>query len=473
MALSPRKKEQLTAFLGSLPGAAALKLFAALEADRASGGRGLPHNMLLDDLRARLLERGAIPPPRRVDARRMFFTPFEDFFIGARTGKKRSARIARSSLEPVWRLMMTDPALTEAAFAAAALDDAIAAGTETLGLERTLFIAAEAGLGRLCARAREDAHVRESICGELGGEAAYQDMDEIRRLLAGVTRFKDLHAAIPSSAPSLDESGLYELRGMFLSAYDESPAIAAYLLLALKGRLEKPWRALEVYYHLARGGDERLIAAKETVTLLPESLFEDLETMARSLERDGAGALDVAAARVRVGYFADFAEGLARQASRAGDNVFVNRIEACREVAGEAHDRFAEQALTALRQAMPVRHAGGSSKLMSLRPDIAVPLKPQTVDAAKEAAGLIAEAPQTARRLGADPGFVASLAEEAGVQVEAYAKDLVSEIRAAEGAERNAARRMLEQILEVAEPFLPRDEIGLIRDRAAAAAVTV
>ncbi len=473
MALSPHKKEQLSAFLGSLPNAAALKLFAALEADRAAGGRGLPHTMLLDDLRGRLLEQGAAPPPRRPDARRMFFTPFEDFFVGARNGRKRSARIARSSLEPIWRLMMTDPALTEAAFAAAALDDAIAAGTETMGLERTLFIAAEAGLGRLCARAREDAHVRETVCGELGGEAAYHDMDEIRRLLAGVTRLKELHAAIPSAAPALDEEALYRLRGMFLSAYDESPAIAAYLLLALKGRLEKPWRALEVYYHLARGGDDRLIAARETVTLLPESLFEDLETMARGLERDGAGALDVAAARVRVGYFADFAEGLARQAARAGDNVFVNRIEACRDVAGEAHDRFAEQAMTALRQAMPVRHAGGSSKLMSLRPDIGVPLTPHTAAAAKEAAGLIAEGPETAGRLGADPGFVAALAEEATGQVRAFAKDLVTEIRAAEGAERNAARRMLEQILVIAEPFLPRDEIGLIRDRAAAAAVTV
>lgn len=473
MTLSPRKKEQLTAFLGSLPNAAAVKLFGALEADRIAGGRGLPHNSLLNDLREQLLQRGAIPPPRRIDARRMFFIPFEDFFVGIRTGKKRSARIARSSLEPIWRLMMTDPALTEAAFAAAALDDAIVAGTETMGLERTLFISAEAGLGRLCARVKEDEHVSDSVRSELGGDAAYQDMDEIRRLLAGVTRLKALHAAIPSAAPSLEENQLYELRRMFLSAYDESPAIAAYLLLALKGRLEKPWRALEVYYHLARGGDERLIAAKETVTLLPESLFEDLETMARSLERDGAGALDVSAARIRVGYFADFAEGLARHAARAGDNVFVNRIEACRDVAGEAHDRFAEQALTALREAMPVRHAGGSSKLMSLRPDIAVPLKPQTVDAAKAAAALIADAPETARRLGADPDFVESLAGEAAAQTGAYGRDLVSEIRAAEGAERKAAQHMLDQVLVVAESFLARDEIGLIRDRAAAAAVTV
>lgn len=473
MTLSPRKRQQLTAFLGGLPNAAAVKLFAALEADRASGGEGLPHNALLDDLRRQLLERGAAPPARRKDARRLFFTPFEDFFVGARSGKKRRARIARSSLEPIWRLMMTETALTEAAFAAAALDDAIAGGRETEGLERTLFVAAEAGFGRLCARARDDADLREGLVSDLGGEAAFQDMDEIRRLLAGVGMLKALQAAIPSAAPALDEEQLYALRRMFLSAYDESRSVAAYLLLALRGRLEKPWRALAVYYHLARGADDRLIAARETVTLLPESLFEELETMARGLERDGAGALDVEAALVRVRYFADFAEGLAREAARAGDNVFVNRIEACREVAGEAHDRFAEQALKALRAALPVRHAGGSSKLMSMRPDFAVALAPQTLEAARAGAALLAAAPENARRLGADPVFAQGLAEEAAGQTGGFAQDLVAEIRAAEGAERAAARRMLDQILTVAEPFLSRDELGLIRDRAAAAAVTV
>jgi len=48
----------------------------------------------------------------------------------------------------------------------------------------------------------------------------------------------------------------------------------------------------------------------------------------------------------------------------------------------------------------------------------------------------------------------------------------VAEIRAAEGNERAAAKRLLEQVLSVIAPLLKSDEIGLIRDRAAAAAVT-
>ena len=473
MTLSPRKKEQLTAFLGGLPRAAAVKLFAALEADRAGGGDALPHNDLLDDLRGQLLQNGTALPVRRLDARRLFFTPFEDFFVGTRTGKKRRARIARTSLAPIWRVMMTDPALTEAAFAAAALDDAIAAGAEAGAHEGTLFVAAEAGLGRLTARAREDRNVREELISQLGGEAAFQDLQEILSLLPGAGQLRQLQAAIPSAAPALSEEQHYELRRLFLSAHDQSGAIAAYLLLALKGRLEKPWRALGVYYHLARGADERLIAAKDAVTLLPDSLFEDLEAMARGLERDGAGALDAEAAIMRVGYFADYAEGLSRQALKVGDNVFVNRIEACRDVAGEAHDRFAEQALAGLRAAMPVRHAGGSSRLMSLRPDIAKPISAQTIDEARAASALIAGAGEMATRLGADPSFATAVAETAREQAHTFAKDLVLEIRAAEGDERAAARRMLEQTLTFVAPLLARDEIGLLRDRAAAAAVAV
>jgi hypothetical protein len=85
---------------------------------------------------------------------------------------------------------------------------------------------------------------------------------------------------------------------------------------------------------------------------------------------------------------------------------------------------------------------------------------------------LIASAPDTARRLGADPGAVEALVKDAQKQAKTYANDLVAEIRAAEGGERDAAKRLLTHVLTVVAPLLKSDEIGLIRDRAAAAAVT-
>lgn len=472
MSLSPRKRERLGAFLGELPVAAAVKLFSTIESDRKKGGEGLPHDAILDDLRAALMARGAAPPKRPPTAKRAFFEPFEDFFVSTRIGKKRKAQIARTSLDSIWRLMMTDQAMTETALAAAALDDAYANGGDAKPLVNAMFLAAEAGLARLCGHAANSAAHREALMGELGSEAAMRDLEEIYQLLAGIDMLRTLRAVVPSHSPSLAEEQYYDLRKVFLSAYDQSPSLGGYMLLALKGRLEAPWRALGVYYHLVRSADDRLTLARETVMALPESLFEDLEGTARALERAGAAPLDAETALVRLAYFADYADGLAKHAAKAGDNVYLNRIEACRDVAGEAHERFAEQALAAMRMIMPVRESRGSSRLAAPRPDISKALNVDMINDAKRACALIAIAPENARRLGADPAPVEALVEDARKQSRTYANDLVAEIRAAEGPEREAAKRLLEQVLAAVAPLLKSDEIGLIRDRAAAAAVT-
>ncbi len=473
MSISPRKKQQLATFLGGLQGATALKLFAAIEADRAAGGKGLPHDALLDSLRKQMLARGQRPPARKPDAKRLFFTPFEDFFIGAHGSSNRRIEIARPSLGPIWRLMMTDRALADAALAAAALDDALRGKGDPASLERALFFAAEAGLGRLCAVAEDNREAASRLADALGGEGAFGDLKTLNRLLRGVEILKALHRLVPSGAPSLSETQLYELRALFLSAYGKSRRLGADLLLALKGRLEKPWRALAVYYHLDRSSDERLVAAGEQIALLKDSLIDDLEALARALERDGAGALEADTARLRIRYFADFADGLSKEAAKAGDTVFLKRIDACRDVAAEAFERFGELALAVLREATPTRQAGGSTRLMAQRPDIARPLTPAAVENACDAAGLIAESAGLAERLGAEAAFAADIARDAADRLTAYAKDLVVEIRAAEGEERRAARRLLEHVLVMAAYLVESEEIETIRDRAATASLTV
>ena len=474
MPLSQSKREQLTAFLGELPTAPALKLFTAVEADRVAGG-ALPHGDILDDLRKRLLARGAVLPPRKADAKRLFFTPFEDFFIAVRRGRKRPGVIPRSSLNPIWRVMMRETVMSEAAFAAASLDDAVRAGRETDDLERALFLAAEAGLGRLCDAALVEAGMRERLVDDLGDAAVFADLQELRRLLSGVDQLKQLQRTLPAGAGTLSEDDLYALRSLFLSAHERSPKLAAFLLLAVKGRLEKPWRALGLYYHFARSADDRLEAARDAAAALPEALFEDLESLARAMERDGADAdgFDAQAAQLRLSWFADYADGLATQASKFGDNVSLNRIEACCEVAAEAFERFCELGLAALRKATPTRTGGGSSLLMAQRPDFAEPLAADAVAQASAAASMIAAAPSLASRLGAAADVAASIAQEATDKMHGFAGDLVTEIRAAEGEERKAAQRLLEQTLAIAEPLLEREEAGLIRDRAQAAAVSV
>ncbi|HXI85816.1 MAG TPA: hypothetical protein VNH64_00045, partial [Parvularculaceae bacterium] len=155
-------------------------------------------------------------------------------------------------------------------------------------------------------------------------------------------------------------------------------------------------------------------------------------------------------------------------ARRGGDNAILNRVEACRDIAADCLARFTEQSLAALRKAMPVRHAGGSSRLAALRPDYSRALGRNTAAAAREAALFLADADDIARRLGRLP-CVEGAFRDAADETRRYAGDVVVEIRAAEGDDRTAARRLMEHALDIAGPLLPPDEVALLRERALAA----
>ncbi|MFQ5564638.1 MAG: hypothetical protein ACE5FO_13840 [Parvularculaceae bacterium] len=470
MKIPPDKRKRLAAFLGSLPGTTAAKLFAALERDRLTGGDSLPHDALIADLRRQLLDRGAGLPPRQPDARRIFFTPFEDLIVAVRRGRKRRGRISRSSFAPIWSVLTSDPACADAARAAQALDACLAGEAgDRRTLEAALFETSASGMKRLLGHAESDAAFRADLTERLGGEPAFADFAEIAGLVEGVEHLQQLQALAPRPANGLSAEELFDIRKLFVAVHADASDMAPYLLLALIGRMDAPWAALGFYYRLKSAGDEALAAAGDIVEIIPRTLFSDLEDLARGLSRDVDRNLDAQSAQVSVAYFSEFAGGLEREAQKAGDNVAVNRIEACRDVAGEALARFLEQALAALRRGLPARHAGGSSRLMALRPDIDRPPSHRLMANARAAAELLVGADDLARRLGRDLS-AGPVKREAVEQARAYAQDLVKEIRAAEGADRQAARRLMECALQIAAPLLSDDEMALLRDRALAAA---
>lgn len=473
--IAPKKWARLEAFLGTLPPAAALRLFTALE---SGGATGLPAAAMLAVIRTRLVESGAKLPPRRRSAARLFFAPFEDFFIQRRRGRKRRARIDRASLAPIWALVAGDAALEEAGRTAAALEAAIARGErDCAALEAALLAQAGEGFSRLIAHAEEDAAFRADLSARLapdaqGGAAALLDLAELCRLMPLAPDLAAVQRAFVRGAGALSEEDLFEARRLYAQAADVHQDAAAYVLLAIAARMEAPWRALRLYYHLAGAEDDQTPHARADAGLIAETLLEDLESLARGLERDcdeDDAAIDDMPARLA--HFADFAAGLIAEAERADDRALVNRAEASRDVAASALSRLSEQAIAAIRRAHPVRHAGGSSRLRALRPDIDRPLDRHAERAARAGAAFLARAEGLAGRLdreGAAAGFV----EDAIAETRRYAGDLIAEIRAAEGPERVAARKRMDATLRAAETLLAASEIALLAERAAAAAVS-
>ncbi len=478
--VAPARWARLEAFLGAMTPAAAGKLFATLEAARLKGADdGLPTGAMLRSLRTRLGQDAAFFPPRPLTAQRRFFTPFEDFFITHRRGRKRQARIARATLGPIWRLIAEDAALTEARASAVALDAAIARGDADLdGPAHALSISAALGFSRLIAHAEGDQGFRADLgdrlapgAGAQAGAAALLDLAEINLMLPAHRHFTAARKAFAKPVAALTEEQLYEARALYARASDEANDAAPYLLLLICARMEAPWRALPLVRHIAGAADETLANAREDAEILLESLFDDLENCVRQLERSAEDDLDTEEAGAGLEHFADFAGGLIAEAKSAADAVTASRAEACRDIAAAALARYCEQAAAALRKTQPVRHAGGSSRLMALRPDIERPLEPGAEARAGRAAKFLAGAGVHAQRLGR-PDAVASLVADASAEARRYAGDLVVEIRAGEGADRISARRRMEIALSVAEPLIPPVELALLKERAAAAAVS-
>lgn len=432
----------------------------------------MPHDSLIADLRRQLLAHDAAFPARAASAQRLFFTPFEDFFVAYRTGRKRRARIARATIKPAWTLLTSDPACAGAGRAAKALDDAIAAGSPNVdAFEAQMFAEAALGFARLIAHADEDKAFHAGLAERLGGDAGVGDLAEVANLLTAAHHLKALQTIFRKPVAKLTEEELFDLRRLYARARAETPNAAPYLLLALMGRMEAPWRALAAYYHLCGAHDEALDGAREEAAVILETLFEDLEAGARTLEKQAAEDLDPAEAIMRLAAFAELAEGISAETRRAGDKASANRVEAARDIAADCLARFAEQSLAAIRKGAPLRHAGGSSRLMGLRPDCTHVVPPPVAAAARDGAAFLAAIGERASLL-ARPGVGSAIAAEAAEETARYASDLVAEIRAAEGEERAAARRLMDHALTVAAAFMPDHEIALLRERANAAALT-
>ncbi len=494
--VSSSKWNRIERYLESLPTVAAGKLISIIDRDRLYGNidgvendagksENIPHLELLNVLRTLVKGRGARLPKRLLSAQRIFFTPFEDFITPTRRGRKRRARLPRTALGRIWGLIEQDAACLDAARAAKALDKWLSRhDLDTLSdeqkaerdrLENDLYTACASGIEKLLTHAEADNTFRADLIERLGGgsvgAATMHDLAELVSLIPMIHHLKAVQAAFPKPVVVLEEERLYTVRGIYAGAHAEMPALAHYILLCLASRLEAPWRAVRLYAHFANIRDENLPDAQQDADLVIETMFQDLEGLARALERDSESVFDAGDAAAQLRYFALYADGVGAEARQTGETAMMNRAEACRDVAAAACERFAEQALSAIRRAQPTRHAGGSSRLMGLRPDTDRMIDHVTSSQGRAAAQFLADVREIAGSLGRS-ALAGGVADDAIVQVRRYANDVILEIRAAEGEDRARAKRLMNLTLEIADPLLPSEEVALLKEKSSVAAMS-
>ncbi|MEM9262054.1 MAG: hypothetical protein AAGA22_00610 [Pseudomonadota bacterium] len=473
--------DRIDRYLDTLPVSASTKLFAAVERhqrDDASptqtlatpiDGPGaveavhlLPKEALLELLRRRL-PKTAFYPPRSVSARRIFFEPFDAFFINAQIGRKRYARIPRSSLPLVWRFIQYEKFCPNATGAVEAFERECGTSKQD-EYAQLLRRAVHTDLTAISRKAKGDVDVIRQAATFLAngkdiseGYQVFDDLMEINRMLPLSSALMDLKSVVPLEAASVSEAMSSDIRKLFFRVAGEHPEDAAYILMSTAGRLKYPWRAMPLYYQLAH---------EPAAGALADLLLSDFEELVRALQGfdlDENGAPDAIDLFKRC---AAYAEGMLVEAET--DRALVARIEAGRDLASTALTSMLARANDHVRRMMPEAGTFGAPALAPKRPDINADLQDDVFRRARNGAVFVGMANVIAEALKA-PGAAVG-ADAMAAKVALFAENLVIEIKVSEGARRERALAFFEKLLEAQATLLDHEAVNDLKSRAKDAA---
>ena len=458
--LSSDKQQLLSGFLCTLPPPVASRLAKAVEVDRLTGGRGLPHEVILGVLRPQL--RQIAPPSRMPTPQRFFCQPFEDFLIEHPRSAKQKGRIARSSIEPVWNWLANELMPERHRELTDAIRDAILY-SRLSDIERR---AAE--LWDESAAALEPALADEKrmavAARKLGGVAVAEDAAEIALILRGAREIGKLQNRLPKPIVSIADEDLSFLYDAYDRLTATDPDLAPYVPLVVLGRLERPWEVLRVAAALTRQKSDTLIAATD-LSVLGDLLFSDLDVYVKKIQ--AVRAVDFVSESVLhdLACFAELSSGMVKELGIRREGKWGHSLAKDRVAVASVMEGLLERAPREIIAALPLAKVGGFGKVP--RPlDLSRPHDSERSANAKRYAHLMVHS----RPFAAVTAFNAKLNEafeETADALRSCSEDLVRELRAATTAETRAhLEAHFMPMLELCALVLGEEEATLIHRRA-------
>jgi hypothetical protein len=456
------KAMMLQAFLGKLPEAIAARLAKAIEVDRLSDGKSLPHELILEGLRPALRK---LPKPDRTPSPlRLFCQPFEDLLSDAPRTQKQKGRIARSSVALVWNWLgqMLAP-------------DALAA--YSIGVKRAVLdyhfedaMTRAAEFWPVAAAAIHEALDKEATAKAarvaLDGALAVEDAREIACLIAVAPEILELQEKLPRQASPLTDDLIWSLRGIYDRLAADAPDAAPYVAVIAMNRLARPWEALKLPVMISRQTQDTLIASTD-MGLVGEIIFGNIEAHAAAIRATRHPDFDADALLKHLASFAELSTGIVKEVEMRRDGRWGQRLMKDRAAVAETMESLMERAPKEILAALPMHRASFSGGPRT--PDISRPADPEKSDRAMRYAKLIVGC----KHFAAAASFGAPVKdanEEVTVALRGYCDDLVREMRAAEGDKRANAELYFSIAAELTSLLFSPEEGEFLRRRGRAAA---
>ncbi len=274
--------ERLREYLRTLKSEARAMLVQELERGLLRGDESAANDLVLQELR-NAIRAAAQPVPRIGDAARLFFTPLEPFLIDGRPDHKRTGRIARASLEPIWAWIGRDlipaeaKALSEDANRALFNNDRAKAEQ----LVRALHDRAAQRIKETIAVTGTDEKARRRLAVQVGTPRAMEDLSTLLSILSLRDILADLARRLPGHIRAFEREQVDQVKSLLDAAAVPSPLetgpvkksdVYLYGLILAMSRLAAPWQLIRIAARAAESDEvarivETSYAAAVTIVL--------------------------------------------------------------------------------------------------------------------------------------------------------------------------------------------------------------
>lgn len=321
--------DRLRDYLRELKPEARALLMAELERGRLRGEELPAIGLILRELREAVPHEHALPP-RIGDPQRSFFAPLVPFLIDDSSGRKRPGRIARMSLEPIWRWISTDLMPAEAAAYAEETKPLLLAGdTDKADAQARAFAddmvaRTEAAFAAL----HGDAKAHRRVAGRIGTPNALEELNDVRVIFKARDELAALASRVAPHIRNLADEQLANVNALLASLLVRRHDLFLYGMLLVMSRLGARWQLARL---AVRSADTDVAAriAQTPAALAITLVLDDIELQAMQL-REALGARDIERVIVLVKDIHDAARGLRTELDLSGHQPWARQLAAVR-----------------------------------------------------------------------------------------------------------------------------------------------
>ena len=460
MSVLPVDKEVLLkGFLGELPTEVASRLAKAVEVDRLIGGTALPHDEILKALRPQL--RGTGSRARRVPTpQRLFCRPFEDLLTSGERKAKQKGRIARSSVDAVWKWLASELMPGRHRRLSASLGEAIVADNEDQ-IERDLSALWSESAAAL-KTALADAARRDVAAHTLGGPSVADDAAEMALMLAAASSVIELQARLPRPVVQLTQDDIWFLCDLIDRLTASNPDFTPYVALVVLGRLERPWEVLRLVTAISRKSTDIVISGTD-MDIVGELLFSDLDAYAANIQSARPVNFDPDKVLTSLAGFTELSSGMVKELGIRRDGKWGQRLAKDRAAVAQIMENLLQRARKEILAALP-SHKGFAFARRHRNLDLSRPTDPDRVAKAMRYAQLVAHSRPFAVA-GAFSARLMKVTDETALALRTYAEDILTELRATTPEARQRAGEHLAVMLSLCELVLGEGETDFLRRR--------